>query len=87
MTALQLGLFPGCEQILPDSRHQKRKPKQRHKPGVIEESCTTARAAELLDVSTTTLYRAKKEDGIYRRGPWTAEAVGQNAWKVTHDRI
>ncbi len=87
MTAFQLNLFPGEQPIPVDLLNRKRKSTQRPQASVIEQSCTTARAASLLQVSTTTLYRAKKSGKAYRCGPWTAEAIGENAWKVLHDRL
>jgi DNA invertase Pin-like site-specific DNA recombinase len=83
---IQLGLFPGYEQVIDNSGQPKRKSRKRYQPVIVENSCTTARAAKLLNISTTTLYRAKNEGKSYRCGRWTAICIGPNCWKVTHDR-
>jgi|GEM_PF-2005372 len=61
---------------------------------VIEPACTTQCAAHLLGISTSTLYRARKEGRAYRKAQWTAiairlwrrEAIAGNTWRVTHTR-
>jgi hypothetical protein len=83
MTAYQLSLFPDEQPVPIDSLNKKRKPKAQ--PIVIELSCTTKRAAELLDISTTTLYRARKEGRTYQKGAWIAKSIGANAWTVTYN--
>ena len=86
MTAIQLGLFPGCEQVISPSRNKPKKLKQFSQATIIEEACTTARAAELLKISPTTLYRAKNQGQSYRRDRWTVIWLAPNSWQVMHDR-
>jgi DNA-binding XRE family transcriptional regulator len=86
MKAFQLSLpIPGCEPVCLDDRNQPQNPKYRSRPIVIEPSCTTQRAADLLGVSTTTLYRARKEGKSYQHNAWIAQAIGaKNAWTVSY---
>jgi DNA-binding XRE family transcriptional regulator len=86
MKAFQLSLpIPGCEPVCLDDRNQPQNPKHRSRPIVIEPSCTTKRAADLLGVSTTTLYRARKEGKSYQHNAWIAQAIGaKNAWTVSY---
>ncbi|MBD1884923.1 hypothetical protein [Microcoleus vaginatus] len=85
MTAFQLSLFPDEPPTPLDSLNKKRRVKLQSQPTVIEQSCTTHRAAQLLEVSTTTLYRARKEGKPYQKGAWTATAIGANAWTVVYN--
>ncbi|MEG4408899.1 hypothetical protein [Microcoleus sp. MON2_D5] len=86
MKAFQLSLpIPGCEPVCLDDRNQPKNSKHRSRPIVIESSCTTQRAAALLGVSTTTLYRARKEGKPYQHKAWIAQAIGaKNAWTVSY---
>lgn len=81
MTAYyQLSLFPNEPPTPVELLNKKRQPKPQLT--VIESCCTTQRAAELLKVSTTTLYRARNAGQPYKKGVWVAESIGDNAWKV-----
>jgi len=84
MTAFQLSLFPDEPPTPLDSLNKKRRVKLPSQPTVIE-PCTTHRSAQLLEVSTTTLYRARKEGKPYQKGAWTATAIGANAWTVIYN--
>lgn len=86
MKAYQLSLFPNDEPIAINDKTNQPRSKRRFRPIIVENSCTTARAAKLLNISTTTLYRAKNEGKSYRCGCWTAIAIKPNCWQVTHDR-
>ena len=81
MTAYyQLSLFPNEPPTPVELLNKKRQPKPQ--TIMIENCCTTQRAADLLTVSTTTLYRARKAGQPYQKGGWVAESIGDNAWKV-----
>lgn len=49
----------------------------------VESSCSTHRAAELLEISVSTLYRARKAGKEYKYGKWIARSIGTNAWNVS----
>ena len=49
----------------------------------VELPCSTHRAAELMQISTSTLYRARKEGKEYKYGKWIARSIGANAWNVS----
>lgn len=85
MTAFQLNLFPN-ENPTPihNTTHKTAKPRSHTH---IIPNCTTEQAAILLGVSTSTLYRARKEGKPYQKGVWTAKALGTNIWSVTHTTI
>ncbi|MEG4067170.1 hypothetical protein QUA42_07400 [Microcoleus sp. Pol11C2] len=87
MTAFQLSLFSDEPPTPLDSLNKKRRVKLPSQPTVIEQSCTTHRGAQLLEVSTTTLYRARKEGKPYQKGAWTATALGANAWAVVYNPL
>lgn len=81
MTAYyQLSLFPNEPPTPVEVLNKKRQPKPQLT--VIESCCTTQRATELLDVSPTTLYRARKAGQSYQKRGWIAESIGDNAWRV-----
>ncbi len=81
MTAYyQLSIFPDEPPTPVEALNKKRQPKPQQT--VIESCCTTQRATELLDVSSTTLYRARKAGQPYQKGGWVAESIGDNAWRV-----
>jgi DNA-binding XRE family transcriptional regulator len=86
MKAFQLSLpIPGCETVCLDDRNQPENAQHRSRPIVIELSCTTKRAAHLIGVSTTTLYRARKEGKSYQHNAWIAQSIGaKNAWTASY---
>jgi hypothetical protein len=59
---------------------------------LIELQCSTKRAATLLEISTSTLNRAKQQGKLpYQHGPWMVDISGKNGkkrlyWKVLHSR-
>lgn len=87
MVALQLNLFPENEPTPVGDRNFRKTVKNRPSVRVIEPACTTQRAAHLIGISTSTLYRARKEGKAYQKGQWTAKAIGDNTWSVTHSSI
>lgn len=48
----------------------------------ITKSCTTQQTAILLEVSASTLYRARQAGNSYSKNGWTAKPLGPNAWHV-----
>ena len=53
---------------------------------LIESFCTTHRAAALLKISSSTLYRTRSANKEYKKanqnGIWIAQPVEANSWKV-----
>jgi hypothetical protein len=84
MTAFQLSFLPNDQPIPISDRPSRQKSKERLTTRIIESCCSTQRAAELLRVSTSTLYRARNAGIPYQKDAWTAKAIGANAWTVTH---
>jgi len=81
MTAYyQLSLFPNEPPTPVEFINKKRQPKPQIM--IIENCCTTQRAADLLEVHKTTLDPARKASQPYQKGGWVAESIGDNAWKV-----
>ena len=85
MKAYQLSLFPSDEPVAINDKQTQQTSKRKFRPCIVEESCTTARAAQLLKISPTTLYRAKNQGRSYRRDRWTAICLAPNSWQVMHD--
>jgi hypothetical protein len=87
MQIQQLSLFPEYETQKPTT-----KTKQSPKPTMIETSCSTKRAANLLQISTTTLIRAKQQGRLpYKQGAWMVNFVGKKGkkrlfWAVSFNR-
>ena len=50
---------------------------------LVESSCSTHRAAELLQISVSTLYRARTAGKEYKYGKWIARSIGANSWNVS----
>ena len=82
----QLSLFPEPQtikaQIFPKSQAST----------LVELQCSTKRAANLLQISTATLNRAKRQGKLpYQHGSWTADISGKQGkkrlyWKVAFNR-
>jgi hypothetical protein len=87
MQTQQLSLFPELE-----TQHSNTRKKSKPKPVIINPCCSTKRAATLLEVSTATLNRAKREGRLpYQHHTWTATLAGiqgkkRQFWKVTFNR-
>ncbi|MBE9174313.1 hypothetical protein IQ225_01360 [Synechocystis salina LEGE 06155] len=85
----QLHLFD-LSPYLAKSRFKKNK--LRRTSVIIELQCSTRRAANLMQISTSTLNRAKSMGKLpYRQGFWTAELSRKQGnkrlfWKVTFNR-
>jgi hypothetical protein len=58
--------------------------KRRSSTSRVIKPCTTEQAAILLDVSTSTLYRARRVGSAYKstKNDWIAIPTGRNSWKV-----
>ena len=79
MTAYQLSLFPDKQPAALKAKNIKMK---QTKATIIEQCCSTKRAAALLDISTSTLYRYRQQGKDYRKGAWIAKAIDQKNWIV-----
>jgi hypothetical protein len=82
----QLSLFP-------ETQTQSRQLSPKSKAvALIELQCSTKRAANLLEISPSTLNRAKQQGKLpYQHGPWMVDISGKNGkkrlyWKVLHSR-
>jgi hypothetical protein len=51
---------------------------------IMINSCTTERTASILNISPSTLYRARKQGKSYQINQWTAQAINRNAWRVIY---
>jgi hypothetical protein len=83
MEAYQISLFPNVPPIPVESLKKKRTPKKMQTQP-IEIIRTTEQTANLLDISKSTLYNARKGEKTYKNGDWSAEYLGRNSWKVTY---
>jgi hypothetical protein len=79
MTAYQLSLFPHEQ---PQPLNTKQTKTKKLNPTIIEQHCSTKRAAALLDISTSTLYRYRQMGKAYQKGAWIAQAVDEKNWTV-----
>jgi hypothetical protein len=84
MTAYQLSLFSDKKPTVLKAKKMKTKQTQPHLPKstIIEQCCSTKRAAALLDISNSTLYRYRQQGKIYRKGAWIAKPIDQKNWTV-----
>jgi hypothetical protein len=85
MTSLQLSFLKEVPAI-PVNQLVKNKQKtksQQTQTIPVESSCSTHRAAELMQISTSTLYRARKAGKEYKYGKWIARSIGANAWNIS----
>jgi len=78
MSAVQLSLLSDKPEPIPFPRKRKPQPI----PQLIK-VCTTKQAAILLEVSSSTLYRARQAGQTYQKNGWTAKAIGTNRWQLT----
>lgn len=74
---MQLNLFSNKPDPLPLGR----KRQSRAAPKFIK-TFTTEKAAILLGISTSTLYRARQAGQPYRNNGGMAEPIGRNCWRV-----
>ncbi|TYQ26090.1 hypothetical protein [Pseudanabaena sp. UWO310] len=84
MTPLQLSFLNDVAATPIDQLGKKKQAKsQQTQTILVESSCSTHRAAELLQISVSTLYRARNASKEYKYGKWIARSIGANAWNVS----
>jgi hypothetical protein len=84
MKPLQLSLLNDVAATPIDQLGKKKQAKPQQTQTIpVESPCKTRRAAELLQISTSTLYRARKAGKEYKHGKWIARSIGANAWNVS----
>lgn len=74
----QLNLLSGQLEPLASTKRRQAFPKN------VIKDCTTQKAAILLDVSVSTLYRARQSGQSYKnaKSGWIAKPIGPNRWHV-----
>ncbi|MGC9525038.1 MAG: hypothetical protein ACP5D7_05805 [Limnospira sp.] len=85
MNAYQLSLFPD-EPPIPIAPHIEKRQKQppAPKPIAIAETYSTAKLADFLGVSPSTLTRHRRAGNAYTKGSWTAKPLGKNTWTLIY---
>lgn len=84
MTYFQLSLpIENCTATPLESVNKARKSTRRPQMIIIS-SCTTRRTASILNISPSTLYRARKQGKSYTINNWTAQAITRNTWRVIY---